>query len=552
MSLSRVNTSAATLTKNRTEGSVHPGSGMCVTCVDGCIGMCEIGKSAYRGHEVIYPQPFGVITTAAEKDYPVDYSHFNIMGGVVGAQGIEANSDKAVFPAVNLEVRLGHDGGIKFRLPWIIPGIGSTNIAKNNWEGLAIGTALAGTGLTIGENVAGMDPESVIKKGKVVDTVDLKRRVKLFQDHQRDGYGAIIVQANVEDTRLGVHEYAIGELGVEIVEMKWGQGAKNIGGEVKIRDLKKAQMLKERGYVVIPDPTDETVIKAFERGAFKEFERHSRVGMVTEEGFAKRTEELRKAGAKYIFLKTGAYRPLALARAITLASKYKIDMLTIDGAGGGTGMSPWRMMNEWGVPPVELHSLCHRYATQLADKGLHVPAITVAGGFTFEDQIFKGLALGAPFAKLVGMARSPIAAAMVGKTLGRAIDERNLPVYVERFGSTKDDIFISASELRKELGNSEFESLPPGAIGLYTYYERLAQGLRQLMAGVRKFSLDYISRNDLASLTRECAETSGIPHVMDIDKKEADQLLLATTKNKAVKSKRKGKNAKKARRAASN
>ena len=58
--LSRVNSSAATLTKNRTEGSITPLSGMCVTCVDGCVGMCEIGKSAYRGHEVIYPQPFGV------------------------------------------------------------------------------------------------------------------------------------------------------------------------------------------------------------------------------------------------------------------------------------------------------------------------------------------------------------------------------------------------------------------------------------------------------------------------------------------------------------
>ena len=90
MSLSKVNASAATLTKNRTEGAVVPASGMCVTCVDGCIGMCEIGKSAYRGHEVIYPQPFGVITTAAEKQFPVDYSHFSIMGGVVGAQGIEA------------------------------------------------------------------------------------------------------------------------------------------------------------------------------------------------------------------------------------------------------------------------------------------------------------------------------------------------------------------------------------------------------------------------------------------------------------------------------
>ena len=72
MTFSRVNASAATLTKNRTEGSVIPTSGMCVTCVDGCIGMCEIGKSDYRGHEVIYPQPFGVFTAAAEKSYQID------------------------------------------------------------------------------------------------------------------------------------------------------------------------------------------------------------------------------------------------------------------------------------------------------------------------------------------------------------------------------------------------------------------------------------------------------------------------------------------------
>jgi hypothetical protein len=57
------------------------------------------------------------------------------MGTAVGAHGIEADSDKAIFPAVNLEVRFGHDKGIKFRYPWIISGIGSTNVAKNNWEG---------------------------------------------------------------------------------------------------------------------------------------------------------------------------------------------------------------------------------------------------------------------------------------------------------------------------------------------------------------------------------------------------------------------------------
>jgi len=487
--------------------------------------MCEIGKSAYRGHECIYPQPFGVITTASEKDYPLGYDHLNIIGGVVGAEGVEADSDKAIFPAVDLSVRFGHDDGIKFRLPWIIPGIGSTNIARDNWDGLAIGSALSGTGLTIGENIVGMDPKSEFSKGYVTHSPEMVKRVSLYKDAMRDGWGAIIVQSNVEGTRLREHEYAIEKLGAEVVELKWGQGAKNIGGEVKITDLKKAQMLYDRGYVVLPNPTDPDVIEAFERGSFKEFERHSRVGMVTEEGFASRVEELKKAGAKYIFLKTGAYRPFALAQAIKYASKYGIDLLTVDGAGGGTGMSPWRMMNEWGVPPLELHSLLYKYAKRLSDKGEHVPALAVAGGFTFEDQIFKGLALGAPFVKLIGMARSPIAATMVGKTLGKTIDAHEVPVYVERFGTTRDEVFVTAAELRNEIGDKEFESLPTGAIGLYTYYERLAQGLRQLMAGSRKFAMQYMTRDDLCCLTKESAEVSGIPYVMDLDEEEVDKML---------------------------
>jgi hypothetical protein len=45
------------------------------------------------------------------------------------------------------------------------------------------------------------------------------------------------VQANIEDTSLGVQEYAIAKLGVECVEVKWGQGATDIGGEVKANSL---------------------------------------------------------------------------------------------------------------------------------------------------------------------------------------------------------------------------------------------------------------------------------------------------------------------------
>jgi glutamate synthase domain-containing protein 2 len=524
MAYTKLNRSAATLTKNRTEGSISPFSGMCVTCVDGCIGMCEIGKSAYRGPEVLYPQPFGIITAASEKEYPVDLSHFTVLGTAAGAYGAEADSDKATFPAVSIETAIGHDKGIKLKVPFIISGMGSTNVAKQNWEGLAIGAAISGSLLTIGENVCAMDEDAEIKNGKVVRSPDMERRVKLFQDWQTDGYGTVVVQANVEDTRLGTQEYVIEKLGVQTVELKWGQGAKDIGGEVKIKKLEKAQELKRRGYIVLPDPEDPEVVQAFEHGAFKEFERHSRLGMVEEESFMQRVEELRKKGAKYIFLKTGAYRPVDLARAVKYASKAKLDLLTVDGAGGGTGMSPWRMMNEWGIPSVEIWSLLYKFLKKIDEKGEYVPDIAAAGGITFEDQIYKALALGAPYFKVVGMARGPMAAAMVGKTIGRRIEEGQIPVYVERFGNRVEEIFVTATELKQRF-KERFNDLPTGAMGLHGYFKRLSQGLRQLMAGNRKFALSYISRDDIAALTKEAADISGIPYITDVDKDEVDRIL---------------------------
>jgi len=496
---------------------------MCTTCIEDCPGLCEIGKSAFRGKEVIYPQPFGHITAGAEKDYPIDYSHFNIMGTTVGAHGIEADSDKAIFPNVSVEREIGAENKIKVKLPIVIAGMGSTNIAHNHWDSLGAGAAISGVILTIGENIVGMDPNSVIKNGQVVKSPNLEYRVRSFTDFY-EGYGAIVLQGNVEDTRLGVQEYAIQELGVEAVEIKWGQGAKDIGGEVKLNTLERALQLKERGYIVLPDPEDPHVQEAYKNGAFKEFERHSRVGMVDEESFHKRVEELRKAGAKYVFLKTGAYRPADLARALKYASDAKIDLLTVDGAGGGTGMSPWRMMNEWGVPMVELHSLLYQYCEKLAAKGKFVPDIAVAGGFVLEDQIFKGLALGAPYFKLIGMARAPLTAAFVGRNIKNAVEKGTLPKHYSQYGNTIEQIFITAAELKSKYG-SDFDKIPGGALGIYTYFERIKHGLQQLMCGARKFTLDHITRDDIAALTREAAEVSGIKYIMDLDKEEAEKIL---------------------------
>jgi glutamate synthase (NADPH) GltB2 subunit (EC 1.4.1.13) len=453
------------------------------------------------------------------------------MGTAVGAVGIEADSDKAIFENVNTETRLGNDKGIKLRLPIMIPGLGSTNVAKTHWDGLAIGSAISGTGLTIGENVGGMDVNTRLENGKITHCPDIEYRVKAYQDWQKDGYGVIVMQENVEDSRLGVLEYGVNKLGVQAVELKWGQGAKDIGGEVKINSLEKARLLRDRGYIVLPDPYDNNTVSVFGK-AFKEFERHSRVGMVNEEGFVKRIGELRKAGAKYVFLKTGAYRPADLARAVRYCSVAKVDVLTVDGAGGGTGMSPWHMMNEWGVPTLYLASLTYNYIHKLASEGKHVPDVILAGGFAFEDDIFKAMALGAPYVKAVGMARSPLCAAHVGKLVADQIKKNSVDKTIEPYGKTMDEIFVLATRV-KRLFNSDGREVPPGAIGVYSYYQRLSQGLRQLMCGSRKFGLEHLTRNDVVTLTREAAEVTGLRYIMDADSELAEQILAGKEKANA-------------------
>jgi glutamate synthase domain-containing protein 2 len=520
MSLSKPNASAATITTTRVAPA--PMSGLCVTCVDGCPGYCEVGKSALRGREVIYPQPFGKVIAGAEKDYPVDFSHFNIQGSCVGAVGVEADPDKAVFSAVDLSTEIGAAGRrIKMKVPFFTGALGSTEIARVNWEGTAIAVAMSGAVLVCGENVCGMDPDAEFKGGKIVSSPELERRVRIYKDWY-EGYGTMLVQANVEDTRLGVPEYAVDKLGVEGIEIKWGQGAKDIGGEVKLPTLERALQLKQRKYIVNPDPEDPVVQEAYKAGGIREFERHSRLGMVDEESFLREVERLRRIGAKYITLKTGAYKAPDLARAVKFASEAKIDLLTVDGAGGGTGMSPWRMMNEWGIPTVYLESLLYKFLKRLDEKGEFIPSCAIAGGIVLEDQIFKAIALGAPYVKAVCMGRATLTAAMVGKTHGQLLQETYGSG--EKYQEVLLRTFIGVAELKGKYGD-DFQRIPPAAIGIYTYYDRLATGLRQLMAGERKFALNFIERSDLVALTREAADVSGIPYIMEADMEEAGKIL---------------------------
>ena len=520
----RPNASSATGTRNRVP-DVAFYSGICSVCLDGCPGTCEVGKSSFRGREVVYPSPFGLVTAGATKEYPVDYSHLNIQGTTVGAVGIEADPDKAVFPAVNVEREIGRDYKIKLRIPIFTGALGSTDIAKNNWEPLAVGAAISGIMVVIGENVVGMDPNAEFdKNGRVVKSPQLERRVKSFKDWY-NGYGEIILQQNVEDSRLASAEYAIEKLGVNCIEIKWGQGAKDIGGEVKLKTLERAIELKKRGYIVLPDPEDPVVQEAYKAGGIREFERHSRLGMVDYESFEKTVKHYREAGAKFISLKTGAYRITDLARALRFASDAGVDFVTIDGAGGGTGMSPWRMMNEWGIPTIYLQSIAYNFAKELEKKDKYVPDLAIAGGFSLEDHIFKALALGAPYFKAVCMGRALMIPAHVGKNIQKWQQEDKLPPEIAKYGTSVEEIFITAETLKKEYG-SDFNKLPWGAIAMYTFVDRLILGLKQLMAGARKFSIEYLDRSDLVALTKEASEVTGIPYVMEADMDEAREILL--------------------------
>jgi glutamate synthase domain-containing protein 2 len=454
----------------------------------------------------------------------VDYSHINIQGTCVGAVGVKADPDKAIFPAVSTTTSLGDKNKIKLDLPVFTGALGSTDVAKDNWDGLAVGAAISGIMVVIGENIVGMDHDAEFKNGRVVDSPELKRRVDCFRRWQGKS-GEIILQQNVEDTTLGSAEYAIDKLGVECIELKWGQGAKNIGGEVKLKTMERAMELKNKGYIVLPDPTDKVVQRAFKEEEFREFERHSRLGMVDHGSFIKTVEHYRKRGAKTVSLKTGAYRVSDLARALRYCSDAEVDFLTIDGAGGGTGMSPWRMMNEWGIPTIYLEALAYRFASQLKAKSRYVPDLAMAGGFSLEDHIFKAIALGAPFVKAVCMGRSLMIPAFIGKNIETWIKEETLPKTVKEYGDVAERIFITFETLKSKYGK-EFKDLPMGAVGMYTFCDRLKTGLQQLMAGARKFAIKHMERNDLVSLTKEAADVTGIPYVMESDVQEAERILL--------------------------
>jgi hypothetical protein len=486
-------------TKMRSE-KISPCSGMCSLCTEDCAGTCEIGLSAVLGKSIVYPTNTGSNQVAGEKDYPIDYSHFNINGRAFGAIGCEPDSDKATIFNVGLSRTIGSRNPVQLTMPIILPAL-----IKLNWKDYFAAAAMAGVCCVIGEGAPSKDPNLQLNAGgKIVQFEKLKEMHHAFSQYYR-GYGQIALQCNLEDLNMGLDEYAITQCGMDAIEIKFGQAAKGTQPANRIASLKAALAMKKSGMIVYPDPEDPDVIQLCEKNANPEFWSYARLPMWTEETLSQRIELMRSFGVKNIYFKMAGFDRRDMEEVLRLAVIMDVDLVTFDGAGGGSGYSPSKMMNEWGLPAVCIESALTEICERMKAKGLSIPDIAITGGIASEDQVFKAIAIGAPHVKLVGLCRATMAAAMVGERVGKALASGSILKHFEPYGTSKETLFRHLSELKGIYGK-EADQVSPGAIGAYSYLQKIAFGVQHFSALNRKFDICYVNQDDVIPMTRGAKE----------------------------------------------
>lgn len=498
MSYSPTLSSGFTFGKNRSS-FISPQSGMCSFCTEDCRGTCEIAQAAVLGAQTVYPMTTGDNQIASEKDYPIDFSHFNINGRVFGAAGVPETYEDATIFNVNIERTYGTINPIKMAMPIILPAL-----IKLNWQDYFAGAAMAGVTCIIGEHALNNEPNLKIKNDKIIDFPLIGKALDSFRKYYR-GYGQIVLQCNVDDDILGVPEIAIQKYGAEAIEIKFGQAAKGTQPVKRLKDLDAALKSQQTGNIVSPDPSDSDVQKAYKDGVCPNFYIYSRLPLWTKESLLTHISKLRELGAKNIYFKMAGYDRVDIEKVLRIASEAKVDMVTFDGAGGGSGYSPSKMMNEWSLPTICLEDAVIRICNKLKSEGLQIPAIIMTGGFASEDQVFKSLAYGDGQVLGVGLCRAAMAAAMTGKKIGEQIKSGNVPEHYKKYGSTVEEIFSDLADLRALYGVNA-NKFSTGAIGVFSYLNKIAFGIKHFAALNRKFNLNLLDKSDLIPLTSEARD----------------------------------------------
>lgn len=479
-------------TKNRST-KLSPQSGMCSFCTEDCPGTCEIALAAVLGAQTVYPTTTGANQIASEKEYPIDFSHFNINGRVFGAEGTTYDYENATIYNVKLDRVFGHKNPVRMELPIILPAL-----IKLNWSDYFSGAAMAGVCCVIGEDAKSKDPNLVMEKGVIRQFPMLAKILESFNRYDR-GFGQMILQCNVEDDFAKLPEYALAN-GIKGIELKFGQSAKGTQPVVRLKDLEDALKKQEMGALVRPDPSNPEVQKLFEDGVCPNFYSYGRLPLWDEGYLIPRIQELKALGARNIYFKMAGYDRQDIEHVLRMASEAEIDMVTFDGAGGGSGYSPCKMMNEWSLPTLPLEDVVVSLAKQLKAEGRYLPAITITGGLASEDQAFKALAYGDGMVTAVGLCRASMAAAMSAKAIGESIRSGKVPPLFAGHGDKVEEIFADLADVRALYGK-QANQFPTGAIGVYSYLHKIGFGLQHFAALNRKFDIGLLNRQDLIPMT---------------------------------------------------
>lgn len=344
-------------------------SGICSVCMK--CGKCEISKKAREGAP-LFPEPFGVAQFGAEKRVP-NIEDIQILPELYGSE--------IIFHDVKTEIELG---GFLNSVPLVVAAMGSTKVAADLAAAVSAGSAKAGIAMVIGENVLA----TFGKDG-------LKSRIENYLEGYKK-FGAVIVQGNALEQKQNIFE-AAKELGAHGIELKFGQGAKQgLGGEIKFESQALAEKYRKMGYKII-------------KNADGSYQRHVPPGSLKD-------DELRSMVIKYaeldlpIWVKTGIGRGiLKLINSLNEIKKEQdapIECLTIDGHGGGTGMSPWLIMNETSLPSASVFGILQK------KPGFD---ILLAGGYTSGCDAAKAMMFGA---RGVALGRAMLIAATVDKQNG--------------------------------------------------------------------------------------------------------------------------------------
>ena len=78
-------------------------------------------------------------------------------------------------------------------------------------------------------------------------------------------------------------------------------------------------------------------------------------------------------------------------------------------------------------------------------------------------------------------------------------------------GDTLEKIFYYSSKVKEEFGE-----VTPGALGMYSYYEKNGHGSSTVNGRIKAILVSMkFTRDDIFALTREAADITGINYIMD-------------------------------------